>query len=612
VNARLKSILGTAWNEPRRFFGWLTLFSLVGIGGGYVIYVNDDASQRPPEWLGKIAVWIMATLLTGFALGLVGFVLAWIPPVRRMLVWGLQRRFYALGFLVALVALFYVEEDWRGKHGWDNYRREWEAKGERFDMAGVMPKPVPDEQNFALTPIVSSTYAGRLDKKGHRIHPANTNIVDRLAMSIYREGDSGDTNINFGSWQKATLTNLKPWQDFYRNPKADPEKPNQSVTNEFPVAPEPQTPAADVLLALSRYDSALEELREAAKLPYSRFPLEYDNALPVASLLPHLAQIKRVAQVLSLRAIAELDANQPEKALADLKLAFRLNDSIRNDSFLISHLVRIAVQSIVMQPVWQGLAQQKWSDAQITELENELGRQDFLADFHQAMRGERAESIATIDYLRRNRRYTDWYGVDMDESGNAKPRSPLEMLKAISFFLMPDGWFYQSELTYAQMQQRWTFPTVDLERRLVPPEANARLAAEARKAMQVDSVKNDLVGMFYLGLEKAQTKFALIQAQLDLARVACALERHRLAHGQYPETLGALAPQLIDKLPHDLINGEPLRYRRTGEGRFVLYSVGWNEKDDGGIVSLRADSGRVDINQGDWVWKYPANQKSNP
>ena len=117
--------------------------------------------------------------------------------------------------------------------------------------------------------------------------------------------------------------------------------------------------------------------------------------------------------------------------------------------------------------------------------------------------------------------------------------------------------------------------------------------------------------MLYQALERAHQKFALIQAQLDLACVACSLERHRLAHGQYPETLDALAPQLIDKLPHDLIDGQPLHYRRTDDGQFVLYSVGWNENDDGGVVGLHPESGIVDKEQGDWVWKYPAKEKLN-
>jgi len=96
-------------------------------------------------------------------------------------------------------------------------------------------------------------------------------------------------------------------------------------------------------------------------------------------------------------------------------------------------------------------------------------------------------------------------------------------------------------------------------------------------------------------------KFAIAQSNMDLARVACALERYRLAQGGYPESLEVLAPQYIDKLPHDIINGQPLNYRRTDGGNYIVYSVGWNEKDDGGVVVLNKN-GVVDRDQGDWVW----------
>ncbi|MEI2726621.1 MAG: hypothetical protein V9H26_24805 [Verrucomicrobiota bacterium] len=98
--------------------------------------------------------------------------------------------------------------------------------------------------------------------------------------------------------------------------------------------------------------------------------------------------------------------------------------------------------------------------------------------------------------------------------------------------------------------------------------------------------------------------------------MACGLERYRLAHNQYPETLDALAPQFITKLPHDVINGQPLKYRRTDDGSFILYSIGWNEKDDGGFIPAKKDgktvNGReegksVNLTEGDWVWRYPAN-----
>jgi hypothetical protein len=81
------------------------------------------------------------------------------------------------------------------------------------------------------------------------------------------------------------------------------------------------------------------------------------------------------------------------------------------------------------------------------------------------------------------------------------------------------------------------------------------------------------------------------------AQIACALERYHLANGEYPATLDALTPQFIENIPHDIIGGDPLNYRATFDGKFLLYSVGWNEKDDGG------KDGGTDFTKADWVWK---------
>ena len=61
-------------------------------------------------------------------------------------------------------------------------------------------------------------------------------------------------------------------------------------------------------------------------------------------------------------------------------------------------------------------------------------------------------------------------------------------------------------------------------------------------------------------------------------------------------------PGFIDSLPHDIINGQPLKYRRTANDQFVLYSVGWNNTDDGGQVVLNS-GGNPNLEQGDWVWQ---------
>jgi len=64
-----------------------------------------------------------------------------------------------------------------------------------------------------------------------------------------------------------------------------------------------------------------------------------------------------------------------------------------------------------------------------------------------------------------------------------------------------------------------------------------------------------------------------------------------------------------NKLPHDVINGKSLIHRRTGDGRFILYSTGPNEVDDGGVDRDTAEardwqSDANGIRPGDWVWRY--------
>jgi hypothetical protein len=67
----------------------------------------------------------------------------------------LERFLLVLGLLMIIVGLGYGLADWSGGSAWARYKREWEAKGEKFDFKDFIPPPVPDDQNFALTPIVA-------------------------------------------------------------------------------------------------------------------------------------------------------------------------------------------------------------------------------------------------------------------------------------------------------------------------------------------------------------------------------------------------------------------------------------------------------------------------
>jgi tetratricopeptide (TPR) repeat protein len=589
-----------SFHSLKRIAGWTLFFSIVTFLATYMLgMLFDSDGLKNGSWF------VLLVAIPAFVILISLLFIRWLFSWRN-----LKRALMALGCLTILAALFYCEEDYRGWHAWQSFKQQEEAKGERFDFASVVPPPVPDDQNFALTPIVASCYEGGLTKEGKVVKPFNTNVVDRLAISAYDSATWPFDPTN-GYWARGTFTDLSAWQKYYRTPSTNDGVP----TNEFPISPQPQSPAADVLLALSKFDSTIEELRQAGQLPYSRFPLNYTADHPFDVRLIHLAAIKRCVQILQLRAEAELELGQSDKALDDVKLSFRLIDSIRTEPFLISHLVRIANLQIILQPVWQGTMKHQWSDAQLAEIEQELGKLDFLKDCQFSMRGERNSCLLMVDNMRSRRSYEDFRGLfyhtQTDDNTNWQWK---EFSKAVIYHLVPDGWFYQNEVEMGKVYQQIYLPMTDPAKRLAFPQMDQ--SNEMFFASMKLRPRNYFVRMFLPAIEAAERKFAYAQESADLAQVGCALERYRLAHNEYPETLDALAPQFISQIPHDIIGGQPLHYRRTDGGKYLLYSVGWNETDDNGVVELRPNSTSVDITKGDWVWSgaeiNQTNEMSHP
>jgi len=496
----------------------------------------------------------------------------------------LRRLLIALAVLATLPAIFYTEENWRGKRAWENYKHAAELCGESFDWHFLSNSTIPDDRNFFCAPIVAGILNRERNKAAWQARDSNR------TFDIYR-GNSANWPTRGGNWQQGELTDLKQWQVYFRNFNASPE----GQTNGFPAAPRPQTPAADVLVALSGFNPALEELRQASLRPGARIPLNYEAGFGAAKeLLPWLAQMKSCAQFLQLRILAELQNQQGTQALADLKLLIRVNDCVREQPFLISHLVRIAIMNITLQPVYEGLALHGWTDGQLAELEQTLAGQDFLADFQFALKGEK---IFALEGFEKQRLTRETQSVD-DSFGTNR-------ITTVSLRWLPAAYFYQNQLCAAQLYQQFSSSLADVTNRIVSPAALNRLLAEMPARLKGNSPYKMQALMTAPAVAMVIKKFARVQAQVDLARVACALERYRQAQGTYPEQLAVLAPQWIEKLPHDLINGEPLHYRRAEAGTFVLYSVGWDEKDDGGKAFL-TKGGSVDREKGDWVWGHPS------
>src|SRR5947207_6195719 len=209
---------------------------------------------------------------------------------RWLFSWKTRRRvLLALVSLFTFIALLVTEENWRGKRAWENFKREWEAKGERFDLAAFMPKSVPDDQNF----VMISVFAPLLERERRRAtgNWKDTNVLQN-ALDVYG-GENNKRAPSFGSLKTGKLTDLREWQKFYR------------ANTNFPSAPQPQSAAKDVLLALDKFDPALKEMRDASRRAYAGFPL-YQEKHPMFPVI-HLSYLKSEASVLRLRAMAFLE-----------------------------------------------------------------------------------------------------------------------------------------------------------------------------------------------------------------------------------------------------------------------------------------------------------------
>jgi hypothetical protein len=216
-------------------------------------------------------------------------------------------------------------------------------------------------------------------------------------------------------------------------------------------------------------------------------------------------------------------------------------------------------------------------------------------------------SAEEADYLRRHRGYANVFSqMGINYPYNYK-------FEFAVYRFMPGGWFYQSALKNGRMLMKYS-PAVNEDAKTISPALIRQADLATRNAVSffdpLDSLKKMFGDEFWF-MGNFLEKIAAAQTSLDLARTAIALERFRLEHGEFPESLDALAPQFMEKIPHDVIGGQPLHYRRTDDGQFVLYSVGWNETDDGGVVIFKKKSpsdespSGVDMDQGDWVWRYP-------
>jgi hypothetical protein len=194
-----------------------------------------------------------------------------------------------------------------------------------------------------------------------------------------------------------------------------------------------------------------------------------------------------------------------------------------------------------------------------------------------------------------------WWPIE-----RARESLVLEAWLKLAWHIVPRGWICLNLAAYNRHMQDLlpSGPTQQPSR--ISPREIEQLKRRIEQAQSCSGLYGWLAGVAIPRFAKALEAAARMQNLVNQAIVVCALERDRKAHGQYPELLSTLAPQFQAALPGDVITGGPLKYRRNSNGTFLLYSAGWNERDDHGVVAMDGDEPPgPDCTQGDWAWQYP-------
>lgn len=565
-------------------------------------------------WSGW-AFWIPGSV--GLFTGLLAGVLIWLAWNRRAGAWralreagrplpepvagsAWWRRLASAGvFLVLLATGCLIAsglENARGARALRAFREDLRARGEPVVLADVVPPAVPDERNLAMAPVLQPLLAYRRvpDARGRGAWHQTVEWLDTNGLERLRAVGTEDRKETYAAFAKKKVAAQQSWREGGRIDLASRQAYYVSLKDWEP-AEASDSPARDVLRALSRFDDVIQELRAAAaERPDARFPVRYEESF--SALLSHLAPMKGLSSHLALRATALLADGRSGEALADIQLAARLSDAMRIEPLLISYLVGLAIDLAWLQPLWEGCLDHRWTDAELVALQALLEQRNYLADVRDALRGERV--LADLAYDAMVRRDVDARALGFA----AEPDGALEPGFVLFLRVFNKGWIRQNQVVHGRY--------VDLTvQDLLQCRSHADLPAQGeRLGRMIDkrSVFSFLAGMLAPALDRAGERAFEAEAVRRLAVVGIALERHRLAGGRYPAALADLAPRFLpaDGLT-DPMDGQPLRYTATANGDdYRLYSVGLDHQDSGGVRGDRkARSAAHRKVPGDLVWR---------
>jgi ABC-type transport system involved in multi-copper enzyme maturation permease subunit len=537
---------------PERQFLPVMMWLALAIGIGHCLVLSIWAANRLRHHLRPVAMSRYEPL----------------PPWRwRLPSWRAVRRF-AIGAAVfavvaaSLVASYYSYHNWRSKSAWRTFQTSLKQGGESLDLSPLLPERVPDNANFARTPA----FLALLSKTNHE----STGWFERMRpFDLPASGYAGNSVLM--DWSHQSHSPLHPFVS-----RTGQQSRDGSGTKR-------QEDAAAILRGLQSSSATLRELAAAAvRLPAFQTSTNHDARAVLQPVREPILLLERLHLLFKVRACASLamgqNADAAEDVLAGLRLA-RLARQLPDAGSTVRVQVLLTRS---LQPLWEGLSQQAWTEPQLAALQHEIAGFNLLADYTNAIR---RVVLAHIEV---------WRAIpDSTNSYIALPTADGGYRSEPAWQLQPRSWWFESCIQLHNAGRN-AIEQVDVATGRIQQAMNW----SDLNGLSLDSPSRELLQQsWWWGANPASVAF--VQTSVNQATIACALERFRLANRACPETLEQLVPVLLARVPHDAVSGRPMIYQPVGEGRFILRGVGPNGIDD-----------RKNNPSDDWLWTYSTNAPS--
>ena len=458
--------------------------------------------------------------------------------------------------LVVFAAGMHLLANWRAEVRWQRYCAAARARGVKLTLAEFAPPEIPDAENFAKIPMLRAIFNGGVQRP--------------MELPVVNSGFPG-----FGSPQKGERLDWQKWQTFFKDAGY--------------IAETTDSPPRDVLRALEHYAPQFKEWSEWRMRPRCRFPLDLNKgfALPMT----HLSTFTDAAKIFALRMRAHLAEKDSAAAYMDFEDGSQCHRALEDEPTLISKLVQFSALVSLCNAVGEGLRDHAWAEPELRKIESELSTVHVWKNYRLGFASERG--------------FSNWF---YNEMAADSPQSRALLGGAVSglgssyspqvFLLIPTRVFRDNQLRQNQYMDELLARASEDGRRF-DPDGPLPSSPENLTGM-IDRYYFFLFQLSAPAVSEVGKRFVHLRTLLDETRLACGLERFRLAHGAYPETLAELVPDFIAEMPVETYSRQPLIYRRKDGGTFLLYGVGKNRTDDGGVI----DSKKSDFEQPDHVWLF--------